>query len=147
MNFLRLGVFLATILSSAVFAAEHTVEMKNSGKEGIMLFEPSVLTVNVGDTVHFVPSDFAHNSASIEGLTPNGSVTWVGEVSKKVSVTIDKEGIYVYQCDPHSVMAMVGVIVAGEPTNKDDIFNKAVKYSENFVANKERLINYLSKIK
>ena len=128
---------------SVIFAAEYEVEMKNSGADGIMVFEPAVLKVNVGDTVHFIPTDLAHNSESIEGLTPPGAVTWKGAMNQKVSVTLDKEGVYIYQCLPHASLAMVGVIVAGEATNLEQVKTKAVDYSARFATNKDRLDKYL----
>ena len=36
-----------------------------------MIFEPAVLKVSVGDTIHFKATDAAHNSASIDGMVPN----------------------------------------------------------------------------
>ena len=86
-----------------------------------MVFEPAVIKVAVGDTVNFVLVDMAHNSESVEGLTPEGSVTWKGKDNQNVSVTLDKEGVYVYQCKPHIMLGMVGVIVAGEPVNLEAI--------------------------
>ena len=111
-----------------------------------MVFEPAVLKVNVGDTVHFMPTDMAHNSESVEGLTPEGSVTWQGAMNEEISVTLDKEGIYIYQCLPHSQLAMVGVIVAGEPTNLAEIKEKVVDYSSGFVTNKDRLDKYITSL-
>ena len=54
--------------------SEHTVKMLNSGDGGMMIFEPAVLKVSVGDTVHFKATDAAHNSASIEGMIPDLSL-------------------------------------------------------------------------
>jgi pseudoazurin len=108
-------------LSVLAIAAEHTVQMKNSGVDGIMVFEPGFLKVAVGDTVHFEPTDIGHNSESVAGLIPAGATPWKGDFSKKLSVKIDKNGVYVYECLPHSMLAMVGVIVAGNPTNLADI--------------------------
>ena len=130
----------------AVETTDHKVEMKNTGADGIMVFEPAVLRVNVGDTIHFMPTDMAHNSESIEGLTPKGSVTWQGAMNEAVSVTLDKEGVYVYQCLPHAPLAMVGVIVAGEPTNLAEIKEKAIDYSSRFATNKDRLDNYITSL-
>ena len=138
---------MLTLFSITAFAAEYTVEMKNFGSEGMMVFEPSVIKVAVGDTVNFVPKDAAHNSESVQGLTPQGSVTWKGEMSKKVSVTIDKEGIYVYKCMPHTALAMVGVIVAGKPTNLDDIKKKSHALTATFATSKDRLDKYLAQVK
>lgn len=137
---------LLMLLSSLTTGEEHTVLMKNSGADGVMVFEPAVLYVNLGDVIHFEPTDYAHNSESIESLKPEGSVNWQGKLSKKVSVTIDKEGIYVYQCEPHLVMAMVGVIVAGEPHNLEDVKARSAMLSEKFVMNKQRLDDYLNQI-
>lgn len=141
---LSLTLFLSSI---AVNAAEHVVEMKNNGTDGMMVFEPSVVKVAVGDTVKFVPTDPAHNSQSVSGLTPAGSVTWQGGMSKEVTVTIDKEGVYVYQCAPHAMMAMVGVVVAGKPVNLEQVKTDSKKLSSTFMMNKDRLDNYLAGIK
>jgi pseudoazurin len=137
----------ACLFANMAWAAEHTVEMKNAGKDGAMVFEPAVLNVAVGDTVSFVPTDDFHNAESVAGLTPAGSVTWTGEMSKKVSVTVDKEGVYVYKCLPHVVMAMVGVIVAGKPTNLDDVKKNAAALTASFAMNKDRLDTYLAQLK
>lgn len=143
---LLLALFLI-ILSSQTIAAEHTVMMKNSGADGVMVFEPAVLYVAVGDTIHFEPTDFAHSTESIEALKPAGSVSWKSQLSKTISVTIDKEGVYVYQCEPHLVMAMIGVIVAGEPLNLAEVKAKSVSLTERFAMNKSRLHDYLDQIK
>lgn len=140
------GLALACMASS-VWAAEHTVEMKNVGAEGTMVFEPAVLKVAVGDTVHFMPTDMGHNSESVAGLVPDDSAGWKGGMNQKVSVTLDKEGVYVYQCMPHAIMAMVGVVVAGEPTNLDEVKANAASLSGRFVMNKERLSGYLEQVK
>ncbi|MCV6610378.1 MAG: pseudoazurin [Amphritea sp.] len=140
------GIAIAC-MASTVWAAEHTVEMKNMGAEGTMVFEPAVLKVAVGDTVHFMPTDMGHNSESVAGLVPAGSAGWKGGMNQKVSVTLDKEGVYVYQCMPHAIMAMVGVVVAGEPTNLDDVKANAASLNGRFVMNKERLNGYLEQAK
>lgn len=140
---LGLGLALA---ATAAQAAEFTVQMKNAGTDGPMVFEPAVVKVAVGDTVHFVPSDMAHNSESVDGLVPSGAATWKGGMNQKVSVTVDKEGVYVYQCNPHAIMAMVGVIVAGEPTNLEEVKANAASLNAKFVVNKDRLDKYLSQI-
>ena len=56
----------------------HTVKMLNSGEGGQMIFEPAVIKVSKGDTIHFKLVDAAHNSASIDGMIPAGAIQ-VGE--------------------------------------------------------------------
>lgn len=146
---MKIKILLALSLLFAlgpVGAAEHTVEMKNMGADGPMVFEPAVIKVAVGDTVKFVLVDQLHNSESVEGLTPEGSVTWQGEMNQDISVTLDKEGVYVYQCTPHVMLGMVGVIVAGAPVNLEAIKNDSKTLSEMFVMNKDRLDKYLAQI-
>jgi len=141
------AITAALFLSSQVaVAAEHTVQMKNVGADGTMVFEPAVVKAAVGDTVHFVPTDMAHNSESVPGLIPEGAAGWKGEMNQKISVTLDKEGVYVYKCAPHTVMAMVGVVVADNPTNLDDVKANSASLSATFAMNKDRLDKYLGQL-
>lgn len=136
-------LLVASLFSSNLYAAEHEVKMLNSGKDGqIMVFDPASLKVAVGDTVKFLPTDMGHNSVST--FTPEGADTWKGEMNKEVSITLNKEGIYMYTCEPHNVMAMVGVIQAGEATNKDAAMKTAKELSSKFSMNKDRLDKYLA---
>ena len=141
-------LFCSLIILSplSVISAEYTVKMLNNGKEGLMVFEPSFLSIQPGDTVLFKATDVSHNSASIQGMIPEGATAWMGAMSQDVKVIFDKEGIYVYQCTPHSMMAMVGVIKVGEPINLEQVKEKAESQKQLFVMNKERLANYLLKI-
>ena len=143
-TFLALGLSVFTVFTSA---ANHEVKMLNSGAEGFMVFEPAVIKAAVGDTVTFKATDMAHNSASIEGMIPEGANTWNGAMSQDVTVTVNKDGVYVYQCTPHSMMAMVGVIqVGGSLSNMDDIQAKVASVKAGFVTNKERLDGYLGSL-
>ena len=143
-TFLALGLSVFGVLTSA---ANHEVRMLNSGAEGFMVFEPAVVKAAVGDTVTFKATDMAHNSASIEGMIPEGANSWNGAMSQDITVTVNKEGIYVYQCTPHSMMAMVGVIqVGGSRSNIDSIQAKVAAVKAGFVTNKERLDAYLGSL-
>ena len=125
---------------------EHTVKMLNNGTGGQMIFEPAVLKVSLGDTIHFKATDAAHNSASIDGMVPDGAKSWSGALSQDISVVMDTEGVYVYQCDPHVMMAMVGVIQVGEAINLDNIKASAVDKKSAFMLNSDRLDEYLAQL-
>ena len=45
--------------------SEHEIKMLNMGTDGAMVFEPAVIKVSVGDTIHFKATDAAHNSVSV----------------------------------------------------------------------------------
>ena len=147
---IAMGLFLLTV---PAFAAEHTVKMLNNGAGGMMIFEPAVLQVAVGDTVNFVATDMAHNSASV--FTPPGATTWNGGMSQNISVTLDTPGVYIYECTPHAMMAMVGVIQVTDGMDLDmsldsayvenaDTFAKT--YKSKFVMNNDRLDNYINEL-
>ena len=108
----------ALLASVAANAAEHEVRMLNKGAEGIMVFEPNVVKVAPGDSVHFVAADKGHNVESIDGMIPEGAAPFKGEINKDVTVTLDKPGVYGFKCKPHYGLGMVGLIVVGEPVNK-----------------------------
>ena len=137
---------LIALLPISVISAEYTVKMLNNGQEGLMVFEPSVLSIQPGDTVLFKATDVSHNSASIQGMIPEGATSWTGAMNQDVKVTFDTEGVYVYQCTPHSMMAMVGVIKVGAPINLEQVKEKAETQKQLFVMNKERLSGYLSEL-
>ena len=124
----------------------HEVKMLNSGADGIMVFEPAVIKISKGDTVNFVATDMSHNSASLDGMIPAGADSWNGALSQDISITFTEEGVYVYQCTPHAMMAMVGVIQVGEAVNLDTVKAEASQKKSIFVSNTDRLDEYLSQL-
>jgi pseudoazurin len=79
-------------------------------------------------------------------MLPAGAELWAGELNNDISVTLDTEGVYVYQCDPHVMMAMIGVIQVGEATNMNDIKASTNTLKSSFVMNAERIDTYLSQL-
>ena len=139
--FLVIPVFL---FSFELLSEVHTVKMLNQGSTGVMVFEPAVLKINIGDTVTFVATDAAHNSASIPGMLPPNATAWNGQLSRDISVTFDIPGIYGYQCTPHAMMAMVGIIQVGDDSsNLQSVKNSASQFKTTFVMNQTRLDDYL----
>lgn len=140
-------LLLITLLISNyhIYGANFEVKMLNQGQDGVMVFEPPLLKINAGDTVTFKATDAAHNSASIPGMIPNGASSWNGELSRDISVTFDVPGIYGYQCTPHAMMAMVGVIQVDNNTeNLDAVKIAASTFKTTFVMNQSRLDDLLS---
>jgi pseudoazurin len=117
-SFAAAAVLTATawLASGSAGAAEHEVKMLNRGEAGIMVFEPALLEVAPGDTVHFRAVDKGHNAASIDGMIPEGGAAWKGGLNKDVTVTLDVEGVYGVLCVPHYAMGMVALIVVGDPS-------------------------------
>ena len=144
-TFLLIFVF---IIQLELNASTHIVKMLNQGSEGVMVFEPAYLRINPGDSVTFKATDAAHNSASIPGMIPENAQVWDSGLSKDLTVSFNEPGIYAYQCTPHVMMAMVGIIQVGDDiSNLNTIKNMAEKIKSSFVMNQSRLENYISQIK
>ena len=126
--------------------SEHIIKMLNSGSDGSMVFEPAVIKVSKGDTIHFKATDMSHNSVSMDGMIPEGASSWAGQLSQDITVKLDSEGVYVYQCDPHAMMAMIGVIQVGEAVNLSEVKNAAIDKKSTFMMNSDRLDTYLSQL-
>jgi len=143
------NLFLTLLISFNLFAVgkNYEVQMLNQGSEGYMVFEPAVIKIQKGDSVTFKATDAAHNSASIDGMIPAGAKVWNSKLSQDITVTFNVEGIYGYQCTPHAMMAMIGLIQVGD--NKDNLESvkaAAQKFKATFVMNQDRFDNYLSQL-
>ena len=140
-------IFTMLFIQFDLYGANHSVKMLNQGSSGVMVFEPAYLKINIGDSVTFESTDAAHNSASIPGMIPSSASSWNGGLSQDLTVIFDVAGIYGYQCTPHSMMAMVGVIQVGDDkSNLDSAKAVAQQFKSSFVMNQTRLDDLLSKI-
>lgn len=139
-----IAVATLTLFSSVAMAAEHVVEMKNNGADGVMVFEPGFIKAEKGDTVKFVLADQAHNAVSV--AVPEGAESWEGAMNEEITVTLNEEGVYVYKCTPHAPLNMAGVIQVGEPVNLDAAKAAAEKLTAAAATNKDRLTGYIEQV-
>ena len=140
-------ITFSLFLTNFILSENYDVRMLNQGSTGVMVFEPAVLRINLGDTVTFKATDAAHNSASIPGMLPDGASSWNGDLSRDIAITFEVPGIYGYQCTPHSMMAMVGVIQVGDnQSNLNSVKSAAFIFKSKFVMNQSRLDDYLKTI-
>jgi len=144
---MRKSIFFLTLLTSFVAGENFDVKMVNADSSGqVMVFDPPFIKANVGDTVTFLPTDMLHNSQSVPGLIPSSANSWNGAMNEKITVELNAEGVYVYQCTPHIALGMIGVIQVGSPTNIDDLRNSVSSLESMIVMNKERVQQYLSQV-
>lgn len=54
--------------------------------------------------------------------------------------------MYIYKCQPHVALAMVGVVRVGEPGNLDAARAKAEEMAAGFATEKDRLDGYLPQV-
>ena len=153
MPIIKKFIILLVMFSTAnVFAKEHKVQMLNGSAPEMFVFEPAVLNIKKGDTVTWI-GDAMHNSASIKEMLPKDAKPWTGKLTKKageksISVKFDTEGLYGYNCTPHAMFGMVGLVIVGDPSSNAKVAKAAaIKIEEKFAAGKGRFSKYLSKIK
>ncbi len=107
------------LVAGAAHAADVEVKARNFGKGGMMVFEPALVRIAPGDTVHFIAADKGHNAESVPGMLPDGAKPFAGKLNESVAVTFDQAGVYGVRCHPHYPMGMVALIVVGKPDNED----------------------------
>jgi len=107
-------------------AADVDVQMLNKGESGVMVFEPSLVQVQPGDTVHFVATDKSHDVESVKGMLPDGVEPFKGKMNENFDLTVTEEGVYGVKCTPHFPMGMVALVVVGDPSSNLEAA-KAVK--------------------
>ena len=144
LSLLAIGISLT---SFSAHSAEVKVTMLNSDKAGAaMVFEPAFVKVNVGDTVTFVSGQAGgHNARTI--FAPTGAKPLATEMDKGFSYKVEKEGVYLYVCDPHKAMGMVGVIQVGKPVNLAEAKKIAIDEQSKFAMNKDAYSKLLAQVK
>ena len=137
-NLIRTLLLTAGLLMGAgAYAADHVVQELNNGPEGAFVFSPSYLLIQPGDTITFKPTDQGHNSESV--FMPAGATGWKSDISQPLTVTFTKLGVYIYQCTPHNLFGMVGVIVVGSAVNAADAKQAAAAIEKKQIMNQGRI--------
>lgn len=125
-------------------AANYVVKELNNGPGGTFVFDPAYLHIQPGDRVTFEATDQGHNSESV--LVPGGASSWKSDVSQPLSVTFTKEGVYLYQCLPHALFGMVGVIQVGKAVNKEAVLKAAKDLEHKQLMNQGRIDGIVKQI-
>ncbi len=108
-RFCSYSVAFIMLLSAQVAGAEQL-----KVKAVVTQWAPLVLFAQPGDTVTFV-NMLGHDTVSIDGMIPDGAEAWKSKLGEEAfTITVEKEGAYVYKCTPHMSAGMVGAIVVGD---------------------------------
>lgn len=126
-------------------AADIQIKMLDSSPtEGIFVFEPGFVKADINDTIVFIPTNPGHNSRSL--LVPPDAQTWKSPYNKEFRVKLEKEGVYLYVCDAHKNMGMVGVVQVGKAVNLEEARKKASEESSAMAMNKNRFAKALDQV-
>ena len=137
-SYLAFSMFLIGMLATSPILAANTVNVGVGGTMGdggyyggstpILMFSPSTVTINVGDSVTFTNNGGASHNVHADddsfmcsnGCRGDGSgATGQPSISNWTSmVTFTKAGTFGYHCDLHGSMGMTGTIIvkAATPT-------------------------------
>ena len=122
---------LFALASQGALADEHIIQAV------IDHWNPQTTFAKPGDTIKFMNMT-GHDTQSYDNMIPDGAKPWKAELGQTgFSVTVDKEGAYIFRCNPHVSMGMVGAIVVGDkvPPNLPKIEAEVqnVKLAQNMV--------------
>ena len=112
------GIAVSVMIGGSAVAADFEVDMLNKGADGVMVFEPILTKIAVGDTITFVPKDKGHNAETVKNMIPEGAEAFKGKINETLKQTFTTPGVYLVKCTPHYSMGMVAVVVVGDnPAN------------------------------
>ncbi|GBR53571.1 pseudoazurin [Neokomagataea thailandica NBRC 106555] len=112
---------LVLCMPTVVFSKTVDVKILSAAQDGLPGFEPRVVHVEPGDSVHFIAASPGHNVESISGMIPDGATPFKGDFNQDLTVKLDKAGIYGYKCNPHYTIGMVGAVVVGNTSNEQKV--------------------------
>ncbi|WP_313952543.1 plastocyanin/azurin family copper-binding protein [Accumulibacter sp.] len=140
-----LAALCLTFGVASAHAADIAIEMLDTSKDGPLSFEPVFVKAQIGDTLVFSPSSKGHTTESL--LVPAGAKPWKSGYDRETRVTLEQEGVYLYTCEAHRRMGMVGVVQVGKPVNLEAAKAAAAAAGAQFVMNKDRFAKALAQVR
>ena len=102
--------FFFALLATLFLAAPVWAVDVQMGYDGNLVFEPSEVTINAGESVHFVNNMLPPHNVVVEDradLSHEGLAMMPGE---EFDVTFPEAGDYTYWCGPHKGAGMIGTV-------------------------------------
>ncbi len=134
-------VLIFLFLSSLAQADTHQIRIIDHSENQAMSFKPLFLKVNPKEKVVFKPAYPGHATESV--FLPKGAKSWKAKPMEEIEISLEVEGIYLYACQYHWNIGMVGIIQVGRPVNKLEARRFYEKYKKKLVLHKNRLDQFL----
>ena len=136
-------VAVMATLSTAAFAEDTSIEMLNKRDDGAkMVYSQDITTIEVGDTITWLPTSKGHNVEFIAG-PKDWEAPKKSKLGKEYTYTFDTPGVYLYQCTPHKSMGMIALVVVGDLTQEGV---DAIKGAKVMGKSKKKLKELLSEL-
>lgn len=98
--------FLSTLfLAFPVWAVD-----VNMGSNGNLIFDPSEVTINAGESVHFINNMLPPHNVIVEGRPDLGHESLAMLPGEEFELVFSDEGDYTYWCAPHKGAGMIGTV-------------------------------------
>ena len=102
--------FLFAILAILFLAAPAWAIDVSMGSGGNLIFEPSDVTINAGDTVHFVNDMLPPHNIIVEGRADLSRESLMFNPGESQDILFADAGDYTFFCGPHQGAGMTGTI-------------------------------------
>ena len=102
--------FLFALLATLFLAAPAWAIDVSMGSGGNLIFEPSDVTINAGDTIHFVNDMLPPHNIIVEGRADLSRESLMFNPGESQDIIFADAGDYTFFCGPHQGAGMTGVI-------------------------------------
>ncbi len=102
--------FLFVLLSTLFLAAPAWAVDVAMNSDGLLLFEPSDITIKVGETIHFVNGMLPPHNIIVDGRPDLSRESLFFSPGQTQDIKFSEEGDYEFFCGHHHAAGMVGSI-------------------------------------
>jgi len=102
--------FLIAFLATLLFAVPAWAVDVTMGSNGNLVFEPNDISINAGDTVHFVNGMLPPHNIIVEGREDLSREALMFSPGESQDITFADAGDYTFFCAPHKGAGMTGTI-------------------------------------
>jgi plastocyanin len=102
--------FLFALLATLFLAAPAWAIDVSMGSGGNLIFEPSDVTINAGDTIHFVNDMLPPHNIIVEGRADLSRESLMFNPGESQDILFADAGDYTFFCAPHQGAGMTGTI-------------------------------------
>jgi len=99
------ALFATLFLATPAWAIDVTM-----GSGGNLIFEPSDVTINAGDTIHFVNNMLPPHNIIVEGRADLSRESLMFNPGESQDILFADAGDYTFFCGPHQGAGMTGTI-------------------------------------
>jgi plastocyanin len=102
--------FFFALLATLFLAAPAWAVDVTMGSGGNLVFDPAEVTINVGESVHFVNGMLPPHNVIVEGRPDLGHESLAMLPGEEFDIAFSDPGDYTYWCAPHKGAGMIGTV-------------------------------------